>query len=127
MMTSIKRPPELDKKMEEILELRKYNKYEDAISKAKHLTETYPNIGSVFGLLASIYFELDRFKEAAENYEKATKISPKSEMASLGLFHSLWQLERNDEAFKEMKRYMSVAESAEYNELLEKFANSSKD
>ena len=126
MMTSIKRPPELDKKIEKVLELKKQDKYKDALCEAENLTEKYPEIGSVYGLAASIYFELDRFEEAAQKYRKATEISPKSEMASLGLFHSLWQIGSNDAAFEEMKRYMSIAESEEYNELLEKFLKENK-
>ena len=122
-MTSIERPPELNEKMEKILDLRKLAKYEEAIINAENLANNYPEIASVFGLLASLYFELDRYEEAALAYQKATELSPKSEMASLGLFHSLWQLERNDDAFEEMKRFMAISASDEYTELVKKFTN----
>ena len=127
MMISTERPSELDGKIEKILELKRLKKYKDALGEAEELSVLYPEIGSVYGLAASIYFELDRFEEAVKKYRKATEISPKSEMASLGLFHSLWQLDRGDEAFEEMKRYMSIAESSEYNELLVNFSNLKKD
>ncbi len=126
MMTSIKRHPKLDEKIEKVLDLKKQGMYEDALREAENLIGKYPEIGSVYGLAASIYFELDRFEEAARKYKKATELSPKSEMASLGLFHSLWQIGSNDAAFEEMKRYMSIAESEEYNELLKNFLKEDK-
>lgn len=89
---------------------------------AENLSTEYPDVASVFGLVASMYFEADQFDKAAEKYKKATEISSKSEAASLGLFHSLWQMDKNDQAFDEVKRYMSIAQSDEYNELLTNFS-----
>ena len=117
MMTLTKRPAELDEKIDKVLQLMRYDKYLDALKEAKVLAESYPEIGPVYGLLSVIYFELERFEEAAEYFKKTTILSPKSEMASLGLFHSLWQLKRYDESFDEMKRYMAISVSEEYNEL----------
>ncbi len=122
MMTSTKKSPKLDKKIKEILKKKEAGQYQEALMDAENLSTEYPDVASVFGLAASMYFEADQFDKAAEKYKKATEISPKSEAASLGLFHSLWQMDKNDQAFDEMKRYMSIAQSDEYNELLTNFS-----
>jgi glycerol-3-phosphate O-acyltransferase len=46
------------------------------------------------------------------------RVVPSSELASLGLFHSLIQQLKNDEAFAEMKRYVAEKPSEEYSRLL---------
>jgi hypothetical protein len=38
-------------------------------------------------------------------FRKLVRLSPCSETASLGLFHSLWSLGREDEALEEIKRF----------------------
>lgn len=110
-MTSIKNYLKLDKKIEKILEKKEQGNYKGAIMEAEDLLQKYPDIDYLFGLVASMYFENEQFEKAAEQYKKAVEIFPTSQMASLGLFHSLWQLEQNDDAFEEMKRYMSISNS----------------
>lgn len=45
-------------------------------------------------------------------------LSPHSEMASLGLFHSLWRTDRTDAAFDEMRRFLKSNDSPHYRRLL---------
>jgi hypothetical protein len=51
-------------------------------------------------------------------------LSPKSELASLGLFQSLNDIGRKDEAFTEMRRFLSLSKSDEYNRFLHDVNNS---
>ena len=53
-----------------------------------------------------------------ETFRKATELEPQLELASLGLFHALWEADRTDEAFDEMRRFLSQYESEEYTRLL---------
>ena len=55
--------------------------------------------------------------KAIDLYKCAIKISPKSEHASLGLFHCLWDQGKTDEALEEMKRFMSISDSEDYREI----------
>src|SRR5258707_13560937 len=55
---------------------------------------------------------------AIEHFQKAVKLAPKSELYSLGLFHSLWRQEKREEAFDEMKRFMSISDSADYRAII---------
>jgi hypothetical protein len=70
------------------------------------------------GLLATLYWEHGDLKNAAKWFSQATTLAPQSETASLGLFHSLWDLGNHDDAFDEMRRFFIVGKSREYLRLL---------
>ena len=84
-------------------------------------------------LLGSLYlFELHQPEKALPCFKKSTELSPKSERASLGLFHSLWSLGKEVEALEEMKRYQRLTnfQCQDYREILgeitEKFSTNRK-
>jgi predicted Zn-dependent protease len=56
-------------------------------------------------LKASIHFESNDYQLAAEAFAKVLKRKPKSGIASVGRFHSLWSSGEQNAAFEEMKRY----------------------
>jgi len=86
------------------------------------LTETvkqFPKSASAHGLLGAIYYSsLRQPKEAIPFLKRAVRLSPKSEMASLGLFHSYWNTDQQVEALEEMKRFQAVSHSQDYDEIL---------
>jgi hypothetical protein len=47
-----------------------------------------------------------------------TGLSPHSEQASLGFFHSLWRIGRTNSAFDEMRRFVKSNDSPGYRELI---------
>lgn len=59
-----------------------------------------------------------RLVDSERHFREAVMISPKMELASLGLFHALGNLERHVEAVGEVVRFLSVRESLGYRELL---------
>jgi tetratricopeptide (TPR) repeat protein len=70
--------------------------------------------------IAHMHRELDNLEAAEMALRRATRLSPKSELASLALFHTLWSLGRNREALLEMQRYVELKPNSEgYRELLE--------
>ena len=84
----------------------------------ERLDAEYPDKAAILGMWGSIYFRLKDWERALPLYQRAVRLSARSELASLGLFHSLWSLGRRDEAFAEMHRFLSVSESAEYSQLI---------
>ncbi|HUO08727.1 MAG TPA: hypothetical protein VM008_10535 [Phycisphaerae bacterium] len=70
------------------------------------------------GLLATLYWEESDWKKAADWFGQTVKLSPRSERASLGLFQSLWDLGKVEEAFDEMRRFLVIGESEEYKRVL---------
>lgn len=84
----------------------------------ERLNAEYPNQAAILGMWGSIYFRLRDWERALPLYQRTVMLAPKSELASLGLFHSLWSHGRREEAFAEMRRFLCVADSAEYRQLL---------
>ena len=70
-------------------------------------------------MIGSLYLiELRQPKNAIPYFKKATELSPQSEKASLGLFHSLWNLDRVNEALEEVKRFQTLSHSKDYDEIV---------
>src|SRR5437870_3681210 len=108
---------------------RDSQEYENSIRILRQLAKVRPNSASVHGILGEAYWRLGRLKPAVRSFRRATELSPRSELASLGLFHTLWESGKIESAKAEMKRYMAVAKSDEYASMtpaLSPAANSSK-
>lgn len=97
-MTNLTKGFELDHKIQIILDFKNAEKYDQAIEFAENLTTDYPQNATVFGLLASLYFLINEYEKSCLNFKKTIAISPKSGVASLGLFHSLWNLGDKEDA-----------------------------
>lgn len=100
------------------LQLRDIGRYDEA---AGLLIEVL-NDGTIsevatLGVLGHIYFLKEDWPEALTCLEKVVTLSPRSELASLNLFHTLIKLERVDDAFEEAKRFLSIGDSKEYQRL----------
>lgn len=80
----------------------------------KALTLDPPRRAPILGTLAHIYFLIGDLEKARICYEEATALSPNSELASLGYFHTLWNMGREWDAYAEAKRFLSIRDSEEY-------------
>jgi tetratricopeptide (TPR) repeat protein len=100
------------------LQLRDKGDLIGAASIFERLDKENPNQSVILGMWASIYFHLEDWKKALPLYQRTTQLKPKSELASFGLFHSLWNLGKQDEAFSEMRRFLSISDSEEYRQLI---------
>jgi hypothetical protein len=89
------------------LDLRESNPAE-AILILKELDDRFPNKAVVTGMIGGIYHILEDWTSALPYYRKTVALSPKSETASIGLFHSLWHHEHFDEAFSEARRFIKL-------------------
>src|SRR2546423_13344136 len=85
-----------------------------AVEILEQLALEYPNRPFILGVLGNIYRGLGDYERAADYFRRTTLLSPKSELASLGLFQSLRDAERQDEAIAEMERFLCVAQSEIY-------------
>ncbi len=109
----------LSRLLEEALGYKIRRDFAGAVRVLLNAVEEYPDAAAGWGLLGSIYWcELGKPKKAIPCLEKAVRLSPRSELASLGLFHSLWQIGKQGEALEEMKRFQTVSHSKDYDEIL---------
>lgn len=73
---------------------------------------------AVFAVLASVHWEMQNLRDAISLFRRATELAPRNELASLGLFHTLWESGMHDAAFAEIKRLVSLRPSHEYQLML---------
>ena len=108
--------------MNRAMQLRRQGRRREAVRILEGLASRHSRSAAVMGSLGSVYFELGLLAKAGKAFAQAIELNPKSEMASLGLFHSLWQQGARSEAFAEMSRFLSAAKSEEYTKLLRDLA-----
>jgi len=94
--------------------------YEKALAIFQQLRKRRPKSASVHAILGDVYWRQNRLKEAVGSFRRATKLSPGSELASLGLYHTLRESGQNKEAQAEMARFLALAPSKEYAAILKK-------
>ena len=109
-----------EKRFDAALAMRDAGDLQGAHEALSRLAEEYPSTSGILGMLGSIQLELGLKPAAASSFRQAILLSPDSELASLGLFHSLWESGDTDGAFAEMKRFVaSSGPSDEYRKVLE--------
>jgi predicted Zn-dependent protease len=97
-------------------------KHREALRILNPLSRQHMRSAAVFGTLGRAFFEIGDMEKAGNAFRRAVDLNPKSELASLGLFHSLWGQEAASEAFAEMRRFLSMTDSTEYKTLLRDLA-----
>ena len=75
-------------------------------------------MGVVHGELGYIHRKLDDPATATQYYQRAVQLLPASELASLGLFHSLAELGELERGLAEVVRFVRMRDSPAYRTLL---------
>jgi tetratricopeptide (TPR) repeat protein len=118
-LTDVPSKAELDQYLEDAIRLKNRKEFQAAVDVLRKAVKKYPQSAAAQGLLGSIYlYELDNAKKAVTCFRKTARLSPHSESASLGLFHALWETDKQAAALEEMKRFQRVSHSKEYDEIL---------
>ena len=97
---------EIEPEFNRALEMRETN-VRESIRILQTLNRRYPDHAPIVGVLGGIYHDTKDWVRALYWYEKAVKLSPKSQLASIGLFHSLWRNGRFSDALDEAKRFIA--------------------
>ncbi len=96
------------------IELKNQDQYDEAAGLLCVVAESHTESASVHALLADVFWEKGDLEKAVLSFRRAVELSPTSEMASLGLFHTLWESKDKPGAVSEMHRFLSVSKSEEY-------------
>lgn len=91
---------------------------DEAIRDLAQGASMFPGEPRLWGYLGFLYAETGDDGNAVQALRKAANLSPRSETASLGLFHSLWRTGKTDAAFSEMRRFVKLNDSPCYRQLL---------
>lgn len=103
---------------EEALRLRDAGKMVEAEAILSLLAHQRPEVAAVHGMLGDVLSRQGKTREAAASFRRATDLSPGSELASISLFHALYELGDIGAAFEEMRRFRRRGQSAEYDQLI---------
>jgi predicted Zn-dependent protease len=93
-LKTLARHPELGVQLQDAIDLFQAGRAEEASQILQALVGSFPNHAFLWWYLGGVY--------------RAIKINPKSERCSLGLFHTLWDLDQVDEAIAEIRRYQML-------------------
>ena len=100
------------------IRLWKAGDYAAALAILRKLFKQHPRHPSITDAIGSIYREMGKLRKAKDFFQRTVELSPESELASRALFHTLFSLGHKEEAFAEMNRFLSVADSTEYRLLI---------
>ena len=95
-------------------DLREKKEYKKAISILKKLNQRIKNNSKITGLLGTAFYETSNYSSSKYYFKKTTMLNGKSELASLGLFHSLCHLGKEILALKELDRFVSINQPIQY-------------
>ena len=108
--------------------LRDSGKLDEACKVLTALIEKHPQFSPPYAIKAGILFDLKLYEDAEDCFREAVTLKPLSELASLGLFHSLWNQGRQDIALEEMERFFSVGgKSEDYQNILTEITEKTAD
>lgn len=69
-------------------------------------------------MLGGSYFSMEKYAEAEMVFERLILLEPGVGQFSIGLFNTLWQMDRQEEALEEIKRFLSNADHDLENETI---------
>jgi len=72
----------------------------------RKLIEKHPNCAIFRAFLANSIWDMGNLEEAEKEFKIAINLEQKNEKISEGYFHLLLELERDDDAFDEMRRFL---------------------
>lgn len=114
------RKEDVEVAFKEAMSFRDQDRLPEAAQKLEEILESgFERRESILGPLAHIYFKLHDYDNAERCYSELIRISPDTELGSLGYFHTLWNMGRERDAFNEAKRFLTRHESSEYMAMIE--------
>jgi Flp pilus assembly protein TadD len=109
---------QLDELLQSAIDAFHAGQLDEAIDLLVSHASSFPKAARLWGYLGFLYGEAGEHGKAARAFVKTTALSPHSEQASLGLFHSLWNTGKTDAAFDEMRRFVKANDSPRYRRLI---------
>jgi len=103
---------------EQATKSRDETKYPEAIGLLNELLSIRPDCFEAHLVIGGIHYETFDYKIATKHFRESVKLSPKSKIGSLGLFHALWDSGKEQEALKEVDRFLSVSYVEDYEEIV---------
>jgi Flp pilus assembly protein TadD len=108
----------LDELLQGAIDAYQAGRIAEAVDRLVRTSGDFPKAPRLWGYLGFLYGEVGNDPGAVHAFRKCVALSPRSEQASLGLFHSLWRSGKTDAAFDEMRRFVKSNNSPQYRRLI---------
>ncbi|MDH5388220.1 MAG: hypothetical protein OEY06_07215 [Gammaproteobacteria bacterium] len=72
-------------------------------------------------MLGGSYFSMEKYAEAEMVFERLILLEPGIGQFSIGLFNTLWRMNRQEEALEEIKRFLSHADQEVENDTISQY------
>ncbi len=117
--------PEFKDRFQEAVELASQGRLREAEQRFEVLLALNSAPASVHAFLPNILWGQGQLTQAIASFRKAVELAPKSEMAPLGLFHTLLESGDRETALAEMNRFVSLSHSEEDQALVQQIGHES--
>ena len=101
-------------KTEELLQKAKQfiadNQHDEARLCLLEVLKEEPTNKAALIMLGGSYFSIEKYAEAEMVFERLILLEPGIGQFSIGLFNTLWKMDRKEEALEEIKRFLSNAD-----------------
>jgi predicted Zn-dependent protease len=94
----------------------------EALDILTRLVESHPNEKAILLALGYFHWEHGKIGTAISVFQRVVELFPESKLSSLGLFHTMLKAGMYDKALDEAKRFISIRECEEYNQLINDIA-----
>ncbi len=107
--------PDKEKSLEQARLLSEEGKNDEARMRLLELLKEDPNNHVVLLMLGGSYFIDEKYSEAEIVFERLILMETNEGKFSIALFNTLWKSGRTEEALKEIRRFLSTADSVREN------------
>lgn len=105
----LRRRPDVGRRLDEAIAASNSGQVTKSLAILKELVDEHPDQGPLQWYLAgTLQYRASDPAAALPHYQRAVALHPRTERASKGLFHCLWDLDRIDEALGEIKRFQQL-------------------
>lgn len=89
------------------IDLKNKSEFHDSLNILLPMLSQYPNDSRLYGLVATNHYLMEDYSNSRKFFLVTVELNPKSELASLGLFHSYRELKKFRKSFQELDRFLS--------------------
>ena len=94
------------------------NQHDEARMCLLEVLKKEPTNKAALIMLGGSYFSMEKYAEAEMVFERLILLEPGIGQFSIGLFNTLWRMNRQEEALEEIKRFLSHADQEVENETI---------
>ncbi|MDA3870528.1 MAG: hypothetical protein PF589_11465 [Gammaproteobacteria bacterium] len=107
-----------EEKLQQAQEFIAANQHDEARMCLLEVLKEDPTNKPALIMLGGSYFSMEKYAEAEMVFERLILLEPRVGQFSIGLFNTLWRMDRQEEALEEIKRFLSSADHELENETI---------